>query len=95
MAGHIAGRYVEAAVQRDRQMCEVAADAMSPLQHVPGGQVGAAGQVAILDVVVQPLADGLHARPAVLHRAEFLPREIGELVRIAIPAGQRVAERVR
>ena len=56
---------------------------------------GAAGQVAVLDVVVQPLAYRLDPGPAVLDLAELLPREIDQLVRVAVPARQRVAQQRR
>src|SRR5438552_3276520 len=76
-------------------MREIAAYAVAALQNVPSGEIRTTGHVAILDVVVDPLADGHDARPAVLDRAELLPGEVGQLIRVAIPARQRVAKHRR
>jgi len=92
MSGDVARGQIERAIEGDGEMSEVAANAEAALQHVPSGKVGAAGTVAIFDVLVNPLADGLRARPAVGHLAEFFPGEIGELVGVAITTRQRVTE---
>lgn len=92
VAGDVARGEVEGAVERDGEMGEVAADAVAALEDVPSGEIGPAGHVGVFDVLIQPEADGLDARPAVLDVAEFFPGEVGEFVGVAVAAGERVAE---
>ena len=78
MAGHIAGREIEGAVERDREMSEVAAHAVAALEDIPRGEIRAARHVAILDIIVHPLADGVHARQAVAERGVHVEVRVDE-----------------
>src|ERR1041385_3327736 len=92
MSRHIARREVKSAIESDRKVCEITAYPIAALQDVTRRNNGTAGHVTILDIVVQPAADGLNSRHSVLDVAELLPGEICQLVGVAIPAGQRVAQ---
>jgi hypothetical protein len=95
MPGGIARREIARAVERDGEVGEIAAHAVSALQYSPDGKIGLARQVAKLDVIRQPPAGRLDAKPAVLNAVEFVPREPGESVRVAIAAEPRVAQQLR
>jgi len=92
MACHIARWEVEGAIEGDGEMREITADPIAALQDIPRRQIGPAGHVTILDVVMHPAADGLNARHPVLDVAEFPPSEIYQLVGVAIPARQRIPQ---
>jgi hypothetical protein len=76
-------------------MREIAAHTVATLQYIPRREIGTSRHVAILDVIVNPLADRGHARQAVLDLAKFFPSKIAQFIRIAIPARQHVAEHGR
>src|SRR5437667_10170179 len=92
MASHVARWEIESAIESDGEVREITANPITPLQYVPRGKIGPAGHVTILDIVVQPAADGLNARHSVLDVAEFPPSEIRQLIGVAVPAGQRIAQ---
>src|SRR5437870_1859588 len=94
MAGHIACWKIEGAIERDGEVREITANAIAALQDVPRRKIGPAGHVSILDVVVQPAADGLNARHSMLDVTEFPPGEIRQLVGVAIPAWQCIAQQL-
>src|SRR5689334_2219153 len=94
MARHIARRKVERAIECDREMRKITAHSIAALQDVPRRKIAPAGHVTILDVVVQPAADGLNARHSMLDAAELFPGKINQLVGIAIPAGQRIPQQL-
>src|ERR1041385_3646675 len=73
-------------------MREITANPITASQDIPSRQIGPAGQVAILDIVVYPATDGLNARHSVLDVSKFSPCKIYELVGVAIPAGQRIPQ---
>ena len=75
-------------------MGEIAADAGRVLVDVDGGGVRGRGAVPERDVAVDEVADRLDAAPAGLRRAEQLPRSVAQHVREAIPARQRVDQRL-
>jgi len=92
VAGHIARWEIECSIERDGEVCEIAANPIAALQDVPCRQIGPTGHIAVFDVLMNPAADGLDSRPAMLDMSELVPGEIGELVGIAIPAGERIAQ---
>src|ERR1700744_4251987 len=90
IARAIARGDVHAAAQRDRQVREVAADAGPLAEAVQRGARGARGLVVELQVVVDEVADRLHASPAHRRAAEGVPRELHQLaVDLAIAAGEQ------
>ena len=64
MSRDIARRQIKCTAQRDGRVREIAAAAVAPCDDLGRGQVGATGYLAVFDVVVNPVADGLHAREA-------------------------------
>src|SRR6185436_13208232 len=64
VARAVAGGDVQAAAERDRKMRVVAADALAIVEHVPRRLGRARVFVAEGDVLVDEVADRLHARPA-------------------------------
>src|SRR5437870_1993369 len=94
MAGHVASGEVEGAAECDGRVGEIAADAVAAFDDFGGGKVRTAGTETVLDIVVDPIADCLHALDAMFDLAELVPGEVHELVRIAITARQRVAQKV-
>src|ERR1039458_4920551 len=75
-------------------MGEIAAHTVATKNHFGGRKIGASGTEAVFNVVVDPVADGLHARQAVRDLAELIPRKVHQLVRIAISARQRIAQQL-
>jgi len=92
VAGHVARGDVESAIERDGEVRKIAAHPVAAMQHIPCGEFGTAREISILDIVMHPLADGRDTGQTVFHLAEFFPREVGQLVRLAISAGQRIAQ---
>lgn len=86
MAVDIAGRDVEAAAEGQRQMGEVAADADTFLIGLKGGAGGAGLQIVKLDMVMDEIADGLHAAPAGDIIAEQVPGNLAQAVGFAVAA---------
>ena len=80
--------------KRDREMGEVAADALTGAVGVCGGRpgIGAAGHE--LEVVVDVVDDRLHPTPSRGQVAEPLPRLVAELVGQAEAARHHEAEDV-
>ena len=76
-------------------MGEVAANPVAPFDHVKGGEVRPPGTEAVFNIVMDPVADGLHPRQAVGDLPEMVPCEIQQFIRIAIAAGQSVAQQIR
>src|ERR1017187_6967987 len=75
-------------------MSKVAADAVPTGDYLRGREVGPPGTEAVFNVVVNPVADGLHARKAVGDLAELIPRKIHQLVRITIAAWQSITQQL-
>src|SRR5260370_5823041 len=71
---------------------DLTADPLSASEDVDGSRQRVAGAVLEADVVVDPVADRLHARPARLGRPEQLPGGAHELVGKAVAARQGVVE---
>ena len=84
--------WIEGATQGNGRMREVTADAVAPFDDLGRGQISATGQIAVFNVVVDPIADRLYARATVGDLAKLTPRKIHQFVRIAIAAGQCVAQ---
>ena len=76
-------------------MGEVTAHAVAPFDDFGRGEICAAREVAVFDIVVNPIADGLHARKAVRNLPKLIPGEIHQFVRVAIAARQCVAQRLK
>ncbi len=88
IAGGVSGGDIQAAEERDQQMGEIAADALALPVDIVGG-FGRAGEfIAELNVVVDPVADGLNAGPAEGGVTEQFPGGITEVVGFAISAGE-------
>ena len=94
MPRHIARGKIEGTAEGHADMGKIAADPEALADDLGGGDVRAARAEAILDVLMNPVADGLDTRQSIFDVAELLPREIEQLVGIAVAAGQRVAERL-
>jgi hypothetical protein len=74
---------------------EVAADPITPSDDLRGREIGPAGQKAIFDVVVDPIADGLHPVEAVVDMTEMLPGKVQQFIGITVAAGQGVTQQRR
>jgi hypothetical protein len=66
----IAGGYVEAAAEGDREMSEIAANAATLVVSIPCGPERARVLVPEFKTIMDVIADGLHASPAGLRMAE-------------------------
>ena len=73
-------------------MGEIAADADAFAHRVAGGAGGARLGVAEADLRMDEVADRLRAPPAARYRVELRPREIGEIVAVAIAARNQVQQ---
>src|ERR1039458_1694101 len=65
VSGDVTGGQIERAAQRNDRVREIAADTVSTGDYFRGREVGPPGTEAVFNVVVNPVADGLHARKAV------------------------------
>ena len=92
VAAHVAGGQIKGSTECDRGMREVAADPIAALDDVIGREIRAARERAILDISVQPIADAQDPVDAVGKMAEILPREVEQLVGIAVARRQRVPQ---
>src|SRR6202034_229595 len=77
---------VHAATERDSEVSEIAADADALAHRIAGATGGARLGIAKTDLRVDEVADRLRAPPAARYRVELRPREIGEIVAVAITA---------
>src|SRR5207249_1548040 len=85
----IARRDVQAAAERDRQVCEVTTNAVALYVCFGRGSGGAGVLVAEGDVVVHEVADGLHPRPAERRMSEEAPSLIGEAIGLTVAAAEQ------
>src|SRR5690242_20083704 len=86
IAGAISRRNVHASAKRQGQMCEITAHPPSLLERLPGGSGRTSVCVVKYDVVVNEVADRLHARPSRRRATKQLPRDLGQSDSIAISA---------
>src|SRR6202035_1553038 len=94
ITGAISRRNIEAAAERDREMCEVATDA-SLLRKGPRGASGAISiLIAERDVLVNEIADRLHPAPARGGAAEQRPGPVHHQVGFTITAAEEVYQGV-
>ena len=75
MAGDVAGRYVDRPAQRDRAMSEIAAHTIAAFDYLRSRNIRPSGSKAILDVVMNPVGDGLHAIARIIYVSELFPGE--------------------
>src|SRR5450432_230212 len=94
VAGAIARRNVQAAAQGDRQVGEIAADALTFVESLPGGLGGSGELITERDVLVNEVADRLHPPPAERDVGKLVPSELGHLVGLAIAAPQEEDQRL-
>ena len=69
-------------------MIKVAADTRPLLVDVAGALERTGELVAKLNVLVYPVADGLHPRPAQPSLAEEGPSDVREFIDVTVPAAQ-------
>jgi len=93
--GDVAGGKIEGAAQGDDAVSKIAAYAIAAVDDAGSGKIRAAGAEAILDILVDPIADRPDAVATVFDLAEVIPCKFEELVGIAIAAGEGVAEKIR
>src|SRR4029453_1401903 len=94
IAGAIPRGNVHAAAEGDGQVGEVAADALAVGEDLQGGLRGAREFVAELDVLVDEIANRLHAPPAERGAGEQVPSDLGHLVGLAVPTSQEEHQRL-
>ena len=83
-----------AAAKRDGEVREIAADAgLLGVGFVRGAGAARVG-IRKHDVVVDPVADSLYARPPRLRVAEKIPCDLRKQIGFAVTAGQQEAQRV-
>jgi len=80
MPRDITSRQIKRPAQRDDRVGEIAADAVPAEDHFRSGKIRPPGTETVFDIVMHPIADGLHARQAVGNLPELVPREIQQLV---------------
>ena len=92
VAGEIARRNVQRAAERDAEVREVAADA-GALRHGVEGRRHRVGRAAqVLDVVVDPVADGHDLLVRILDLPEQVPGQPAQPIGLAVAAGKQVRE---
>src|SRR2546423_5266067 len=91
---HVTSGDVHAAAKREGEMTEVAADAARIVVNVEGRFRVVGELVTKSDVVMNPFADRLGARPAGGGLAEKLPGNVGKLVDFAVATGEEERQRV-
>ena len=94
IAGAVARRDIHAAAERDRQMGEVPTHAGALLIGFPGGLGRTRVLVAEGEVVVDEVADRLHASPSGRRCREQAPGDLRQSVRLAITAAEQVQQRL-
>src|SRR4029077_20470716 len=77
-----------------REVREVSTHSGAIVEDVDRGRQGIARAVLELEVVVDPITDGLHPRPARFGLAEALPGRVHHHVREAVPGRQRVVQQL-
>jgi len=87
VAGAVASRNVQVAAEGDRQMGEITADTGAISKGLAGALVRRGGAVIKADVLMHPVGDGLHQRPAGLDAAEGGLGPIHQGRGVAIGAG--------
>ena len=92
VAGAISRRNIQATAEGDGKMCVVAANA-GPFVESLRGAAGRAGVLVVEgDMVMNIIADGLHARVPWSRAAEELPSRLGQQIGLAIAAAQQEHE---
>src|SRR6202034_3071877 len=77
---------VHAATERDGEVSEIAADADALAHRIAGAARGARLWITEPEMRVNEVAYRLRAPPAARYKVELRPREIGEIVAVAIAA---------
>jgi len=88
----VAGGNVKRAAERDRAVRQVAADSVTAFDDVMSRDARAAGAGAVFDIAVDPVANGADAGETVWNFSEVIPREVEQLVGVAVARGERVAQ---
>ena len=92
MAVDVARRNVEAAAQRHREMGEISANAYSLVERLERSSGRSRLQIVELDVLMDKIANRLHASPPRRDGAEHIPSSLAQLVRFAISAPHEVEQ---
>jgi hypothetical protein len=94
VASTIPGGNVHAAAQSNREVGIIATYTNPFMKRIERGSIIPSVAISKVDMIVDKIADRLHALPSGLCAAKRLPREVNQLLSFTVPAAQQKNENV-